>query len=357
MKIQFVGFLVISFVLTSCALARPLNPIEVTLPTITSLPLPEEVVLDFALSPDGSKIAVFLNTGIYIYSTKTLDETKFQEFYSNDFSRLLSGAIAFSPDGKNIAISGKFADEHINIWDLETGKFIALISALPNGHFVTEIEFSPDGNSIFVRSTYPVSMLRCEYAEDSIALLVMNNSKRISFTKSFEKYWCNYVPAQTHFTNKNEMYLVTKSLGLEYWVDIIDTQTGGIIQSREYKYEEGEFHDISPNGAVIAIMQGQNNQITTNVIETKTGKILETVPYTVKFVKDENIFLVRDSDGQWSTWKNGNTVCKYDGFSQYYPYWKISADGNFFAVTTPEKKIKIWKVSNCESINVLSFSK
>lgn len=357
MKLRSIFLLVISFILTSCDLRNSQYYPEVSVSIATFPPPTEEVLLDFALSPDGSKLAAFLNTGVFLYNTQTLEKTVFQEFNSNDYSGLLSGAIAFSPDGKNIAISGKFADEHINIWDWETGRFVALISALPNGHFVTEIEFSPTGDSVLVRSTYPVSMLRCEKSEDSLELLTVSHSTELSFTKSFEKYWCNYVPAQIYFTDNNEMYLMTKSLGLEYWIDIVDTSTGSTIQSTEYKYNEGEFFDVSPSGAIIAMTRDQNNQTVTDIIEVGTGEIIETVPYTAKFTRTEGTLLVRDSDGQWSIWENEKITCSFDGFSQHYPYWKFSRDGDYFAVTATDKAIQIWKILNCERVNVLSFDK
>jgi WD40 repeat protein len=356
MKLHTFVLIGISFILASCQLAKTQ---DVTIVSSTStVPQSEKnVMLDFALSPDGSKIAVYLNSGVFIYDTHTLEKRMFKVFLSGDYSRLLSGAVAFSPDGRNIAISGKFADEHINIWDVESEKFVALISALPNGHFVTEIEFSPNNHSVFIRSTYPVSMLRCEKSEDSLELLVINRLPgEMSFSKSFEKYWCNYVPAEVFFTENDKMYVITKSLGLEYWIDIIDTNTGNIIQSQEYKYEDGNFLDISPNGSLIATTREENKQITTNVIDTNTGKTIVTIPYSVKFTRQEDMFLVRDTNGQWSNWENGKINCSYNGFSQHYPHWKFSKDGNYFAVERKGKIIEVWEISNCEKVNVLSFS-
>ena len=86
-----------------------------------------KVILDVAISPDSSTLAIYANTGIYLYDIETLEKIVFQEVGNDDFrsrlqfrddeydTKLLAGAIAFGPDGKTIAVSDKFADRPIVI--------------------------------------------------------------------------------------------------------------------------------------------------------------------------------------------------------------------------------------------------
>ena len=60
----------------------------------------EIVLLDYALSPDGDRLAVYDNTGVFVYKLDTMQKVTLTEFNDSNYSTFLSGAIAFSLDGK-----------------------------------------------------------------------------------------------------------------------------------------------------------------------------------------------------------------------------------------------------------------
>ncbi len=329
----------------------------VTVPTKSAVI--NNVLLDFALSPDGSKLAVYTNSGIYIYDIEMLTKVTFSEFSNLDYQpRLWAGAIAFNPDGTMIAISDKQADHAVDIWDLETGKYLTGTYDIPNGHYVTEIEFSPDGNSIFIRSTYPSSM-RCEMPEDSLALHIYPLEPSSS-TKIFEKYFCDYVPGEFRFTKGGKFYLFRRSMAYDYWVSIVDTKTGQIIEDNQYEYKDGEFYDISPDGVVLAVAETQNDQQVTKLVDAKMKTTLMVIPYKVRFLNDETRFMVRDESNVWKLWQDGRIFCSFDEVKGY-PKWKFSADENYFAIAKSyksnqvDKSIQIWSTSNCKKTNTIHF--
>jgi WD40 repeat protein len=186
MKSQYISFLSILFLITACSSSISTAIVEPTASTtlISNTAVVQTiatrtkttnkiVLLDFAISPDGKKLAVYLNTGVYLYDVQTSKRTAFYEFESDEYYSDLNasatiyppfgapGALAFSPDGSKIAISGKFQDEYISIWDLKTHEIIDYITNYPNGNLVRELEYSPKGDTLLIRSTYPKSRLQC----------------------------------------------------------------------------------------------------------------------------------------------------------------------------------------------------
>jgi WD40 repeat protein len=131
-------------------------------------------IFDAALSQDGSKLAVYANSGVYVYDTETSSKTVFRDFSNLDYSKYEgkepAGAIAFSSDGNTIAISGKYPDTPVELWDLRTGKYVVDITDIPPAYQVTRIQFSPDDKSLFIRNNYDWSM-RCEQADANFALV------------------------------------------------------------------------------------------------------------------------------------------------------------------------------------------
>ena len=126
--IQILVFFTISM-LTACEVAPSTTPLDISVipnkvteeMNITAQINDEKIqkesdrILDFALSPDGDVIAIYKNTGIYLYNLSAMEMTPFVEFDNSDYSKLNSGAVAFSHNGRLIAISGKFSNQEISI--------------------------------------------------------------------------------------------------------------------------------------------------------------------------------------------------------------------------------------------------
>ena len=128
----------------------------------------EEILLDYAFSPDGGILGIYTNGGVFLYDLGTLQEIIFIEFDDIDNQSLIvGGAIAFSHDGTQIAVSGRLKGDPIKIFDTHTYKHISTISLRLPEHEVTELEFCPTGESIIIRNTWE-SM--CHGPEDKLIL-------------------------------------------------------------------------------------------------------------------------------------------------------------------------------------------
>ncbi len=90
-------------------------------------------------SPDGTRLAVAGNIGIWLYDAQTGEELNLYTRHADWVS-----SVAFSPDGNTIASGSR--DNTVHLWHTNTGEHIRTLSGHPNN--VYTVAFSPDGNTI-----------------------------------------------------------------------------------------------------------------------------------------------------------------------------------------------------------------
>lgn len=360
----------IVFILSACTPAVKVAPTEAPIPSITPISteiiptstlISEDKILDFALSADGTKLAIYANTGVYIYDAETLSKTVFQDFRNLYYGKYKDkepfGAIAFSSDGNTIAISGKFPDTPVKLWDLPTGQYITGIYDLPTAYQVTKIQFSPDNRSIFIRSNYDWTM-RCENADANFALHMLDFSTSPQSTKVFSTDICQLIPmGLVRFTDNNKFLIFVQLMGPEYWVTTVDITPTATAQKQAYE-SGNELYDISPNGKFYAFLGIQDNLLITNIVEAETSKVLRTIPYRVKLLGDKNRFLIRDyssEDSEWGLWENESVICYFEGLTNSKFDWELSENGKNFATISAGSDVIIWNVSDCSIKNLLHF--
>jgi WD40 repeat protein len=352
-----------------------INTVEPTIETKNEI-----VLLDFAVAPDGKKLAVYLNTGVYLYDIETTKRTAFYEFESDEYYSALNagttiypafgapGAVAFSPDGSEIAISGKFQDEYISIWDLQTHEIVDYVAYYPNGNFVRELEYSPSGNTLLIRSTYPKSRLQCpelgDPPEDTLTLVSLNPRNNL-----FEKRDCTrYATVEFSFSEGDTVYFFHYADSSLYQMDEVNTQTGNIIISEKLDTRlNGRIYDVSPNGKLFAAYDTSNpsdGMIRTILIDTTTREISLPLDGMIDFLDNEDRFLVYtsgiSSQGPLQLQENDNRICTFDGIEYYRRYTQISRDNRTITSLTFDNKIfqdsiQIWDIPSCKLIKTIPF--
>lgn len=321
----------------------------------------EIVLLDYAFSPNSDKLALLDNTGVYIYDLSSMQKTSFLEFDNSDYTTILSGAVAFSPDGKKLAISGKFDEAKITIWDIESQKPLTTIQGLPKNHFVTEIEFSPNENSIFIRNTN-TEFENCQgYISDKVILQSNIENKVL-----FEMNQCRiYPPLYFRFINNGELFLYSGSMSAEHTVYFVESNTGKVIsQSVHYWTEEGyHFYDVSPDGSLNLVEKNYQTYLLdsnfddiSNSIRSKN--ILNSVEGKIVLIYAENSFVVSsyNPNPQWAFWEDGKFKCAYNGV-KLSPEIKTSTNREMFAIKQSNTELQIWKVATCEMVGIFQFDK
>jgi WD40 repeat protein len=354
MKIKTIVTLAVFVSLVSCTLPPTESQIESKNEIIQSKG--EIVLLDYAFSPTGDKLALLDNSGVYIYDLSTTQKTSFLEFDNSNYTTIRSGAVAFSPDGKQLAISGKFNETEITIWDIESRKPATTIQYLPKNHFVTEIEFNPNGNSILIRDTNP-EVENCQgYISDKVILRSIGKNKNL-----FEMDKCEiYPPLYFRFTENGRIFLYSGSMSAEHTVYFIESNTGEIISQNVYYWtnDGNHFYDVSPDGNTSLIEKVDNEKRMTYLIDTKSNNEMGSIEGKVAIVYDNNSFVVSGykPNQQWSFWKDGESKCLYDGIT-LSPEIKTSANREVFAVMKSDFRLQVWKVSTCEMIGEFRFDK
>ncbi len=94
------------------------------------------LVLGIVYSPDGTRLAIASDTGLYLYETASYREIA-----------VFTGQVwhvAFSPDSRTIAGKG-FADKTVRLWDAKIG---SLKYVLGHSYSITSEAFSPDSKTL-----------------------------------------------------------------------------------------------------------------------------------------------------------------------------------------------------------------
>ena len=94
-----------------------------------------------AYSPDGARLAVASDIGIWLYDANTGAEIALFTGHTDGVS-----SVAFSPDGATLASGSGIFDRTVRLWDVASGRQTALLKG--HTHWVTSVAFSPDGTTL-----------------------------------------------------------------------------------------------------------------------------------------------------------------------------------------------------------------
>ena len=314
----------------------------------------EEILLDYAFSPDGATFGIYTNGGVYLYDLATTQETTFIEFDNKDnqASLIKGGAIAFSHNGMQIAVSGRFKGDPIKIFDANTYEHISTISLNLPEYKVTELEFSPTGESIVIRNTWE-SM--CHGPEDKLTLYGFAAQEIV-----FEVDKCAiYPPIRFHFTKDEILFLYLQNMSPEYEAYFVDTITGEIVN---YPCQWGE------NDGFFGSSSQSNIQLLQECFSIETVDKISSIGNTLLF-PNINRYIIKNyssetKDGEYpiELWENGERVCEFET-TRGYPSIKASANEQIFAFgdsylierNTYDYQLFVWNVGSCEKTGVWQF--
>ena len=367
---SLIQVLLVSIVLASCSPLRthvPTSTIAPILSTLTTEKTAENVVFDIALSSDGGLLAVYASAGVYLYDTTTLEKTVVQQFEHVDYTESMfgkPGAIAISPNKEMIAVSGLLPDTSVNILNLKTGETVGSIWDIPNAYNVDQLQFSPDGKFIYIRSVYlrQSFSLHCSHngVDVNFALHTIEQDRTyLHATKIYEKNDCvTTSPRESfRFTDNNKFFLYTQvDMGPE-----LSTLVNLDDPSDVQEYQNGVLYDISSNGKVHAIQDSQGDALSTTLIDAESGTLIMTIPYRVKLLNDEKRFLVRGnsySPVEWGLWEDGAVKCHFSDLLSLSFDGQFSANNEVFITYNYKspREISVWDVSSCLVINVINLA-
>ncbi len=93
-------------------------------------------------SPDGTRLAVGTDVGVWVYDVASGKETALFTGHTGQVN-----ALAFSPDGELLA-SGGFKNRIVQVWELETGRKHTTLKLTDNIYSMAALAFSQDGKKL-----------------------------------------------------------------------------------------------------------------------------------------------------------------------------------------------------------------
>jgi len=246
-------------------------------------------VYGYAISPDKSKIAIYIHDKIKIYNTETLDEEltiNAGKYESQNDLRRNNGwsVIRFAQDGRTLA----FTDgDWVTIWDISANQRVDRFSSLVPNWGIVDIGFSPDSNRV-VLTTLGGSW-RCDGRDMNFALY------SISGQLLFDQYWCaDYSNYYYKFVADDRVYFLFSSIMTDKFPSrfyLVDSQTGTLIESSAYDYDadpivaQEVLYDVSPDGKILAYVLYGNEKPATKLVDYSTRETVEVLDGYIEFLE------------------------------------------------------------------------
>lgn len=316
----------------------------------------ENVLLDFAISPDGTQLAIYTNKSIRLHNLKTSQENVIENFATNSYIRYTPGSVTFTQDGSKLLISGKFDNQPIRIWNIENSNWEGEVENTKDFQLITSMEFSPGGNALLIQSISRFSA-RCEGPGNKLTLITFDkNPGKILF----ETDGCMIAPSEYRFTNNGKLFIFNGTMSSQYSVYTIDANTGEVISLEIYDSEEdGVFYDISSNGKIAAI-SGYQKELT-KLVDITNMDLVGTIQgqLFLRLINNEKDFFAYDFKTElWEYWIDGEKSCVYNGldYMGLRDNSRINFNLQLIAAFTYNKELKIFNIQDCNLLKEFSFS-
>ena len=245
---------------------------------------------EIAYSPDGTKLAVASDIGIWIYDAETGEELDL--FPANRFE---VRNIAFSPDGSMLASDSfdstinywSIENRTVRLWDVKTGREIRTFTG--NRYSISCVAFSPDGKKIASGSyDYVIRLWDVESGRQLHRL----EGRGIHRLEGFGSSWVTSVA----FSPDGETIAASGSRHKSFM--LWDVKTGGVVQEFIGHTDGVSSIAFHPDGELIASGSYDDTarlwNVDTGVEECSFTRHTESV-FTVAFSPDGNTL----ASGSW----------------------------------------------------------
>ncbi|NOH12057.1 MAG: hypothetical protein HND51_10460 [Chloroflexi bacterium] len=328
----------------------------------------EGIIGGVAISPDKQTLAIHTGRGIYFYESETFLKVGFIDTgFSGNTDQ---SPLAYSPNGNLLAYSNGII---VRIMDLMAGnyedEYSFIINEIP-GFTPTQIEFSPAGNNLLIKSEG--FLRKCDGAGANFALYSIEGNFL------FDRYVCTaYANHYFRFTNDDRLHLffhTNYGVGSPLALHIVETSTGKLIESKFFDYDlykelYGEltiledkisYYDVSPDGTVLAYMAEGNDWIITKIVDADTGKLLETIDGVIEIedFHDGTLTWHPRQDARFPNMLTGD-ICDLGGVKPSGYYIELYSFDNYkvllYKYFGSFKSIELWDITTCEISKELAF--
>lgn len=240
--------------------------------------VPDDVIQNFDLSPDGSTLVCAYFTGMLIvWDTQTGRRKKVIEASESGF-----GDVAFSPDGTTFVTGpGNLAQEPasrtVTFWDAKTYRSAGTIVG---GGIVQRVNFSPDGKSLAV-----VSFMDTGSDDDKtvVELWDVQSKRRAAIQPAKERSIGGsalFVMSQLSFSPDGGRLATISKQAVEVW----DVKTGELVQTLQGQQKDVTGVWFSPDGRFLVSTSEQQTSADAELAgelviwDARTGEKVKTLP-------------------------------------------------------------------------------
>ena len=291
----------------------------------------------FCYSPDGKKIASGSDDGsIKIWDAETGKEVHNLSSHSDDSSVT---SVSFSPDGKKIASGSD--DNSIKIWDAATGKEVQTLT----GHTenIYSVSFSPDGKRLLSSSGNPVgdgkknsNHLKMWDLGTGKELAILNKQKGNVYAATFSPDGKKIASGSEEGNDENKIY------SIKIW----DAETGKEVQTLTGHTPYVKSVSFSPDGKNLASGSWDNS---IKIWDAETGKEVQTltghtsVVASISFSPDGKNITSGSWDNSIKIWdaETGKEVQTLKGHTSWVTSVSLSHNGKTIT-SGGSDGIKIW---------------
>ena len=139
---KMLGLFIVIFVINTLGYAQDYT--QWHLPQGATLRIGKGEINDVTFTPDGEKLAIASDIGVWIYNAHTGTEISLLKVRPRGVQT--AHCITFSPDNKTLAIGNWVLGGAVELWDIEKGELISVLNE--DVGRVKELVFSPDGKTL-----------------------------------------------------------------------------------------------------------------------------------------------------------------------------------------------------------------
>jgi WD40 repeat protein len=285
-----------------------------------------------AWSPDGKIMAIGGSTGIRLYNAETLQETKHIDTQS------WVRSLAFSPDSHTLAAGPRdnyaWSDENdITLWDVDRGRLLRTIDANATGFVVA---FGPDGRTLATQG------------HDVVQLWDVTTGECLQRLTG----WDILVSSDLHVAIRQ----------LRGPLTLWDLKSGEHLYTPEETTLDIHRVAFSHDGHTLAVSTSQDATLeadTIKIFDVESGQLLRNLegPWYSRYLAlspDGHTLAAGGHDDVVQVWDttNGQTMCTLE--EQEYSYsLNFSPDGHTLAIGSADHTLRLWDTTTCQSIHTL----